>query len=185
MGIHIGRPSQAKFDWTDEAVEKIRAYLASGLTASQIAAALGPGVTRNSVIGKCHRDRIALKPPHRSTTGHLSTPKVTPIVGPAPATREFKPARKAIEAKRVIVPATTEERRGAFQFRGDGVSIVALRSADCRWPLGEVLSDEFEYCGRPRDVDVTCPYCADHARLAYAPLASKSTQEQQQQRRAQ
>jgi len=40
--------------WTDERVEKLKELWAEGLSASQIAKALG-GVTRNAVIGKVHR----------------------------------------------------------------------------------------------------------------------------------
>ena len=40
--------------WTDERVETLKKLWAEGLSASQIAAALG-GVTRNAVIGKVHR----------------------------------------------------------------------------------------------------------------------------------
>src|SRR5262245_14999204 len=39
--------------WTSERVEQLRAYVAAGLTCSQIA--LEIGVTRNAVIGKIHR----------------------------------------------------------------------------------------------------------------------------------
>ncbi|MEM1382334.1 MAG: GcrA family cell cycle regulator [Pseudomonadota bacterium] len=40
--------------WTDERVEKLKELWAEGMSASQIAKALG-GVTRNAVIGKVHR----------------------------------------------------------------------------------------------------------------------------------
>ena len=41
--------------WTDERVELLKKLWSQGLSASQIAAELGGGVTRNSVIGKVHR----------------------------------------------------------------------------------------------------------------------------------
>ncbi|HVP83788.1 MAG TPA: GcrA family cell cycle regulator, partial [Rhizomicrobium sp.] len=40
--------------WTDERVEQLKNLWTEGLSASQIARALG-GVTRNAVIGKVHR----------------------------------------------------------------------------------------------------------------------------------
>ena len=40
--------------WTDERVEKLKELWGEGMSASQIAKALG-GVTRNAVIGKVHR----------------------------------------------------------------------------------------------------------------------------------
>ena len=41
--------------WTDERVELLKKLWNQGLSASQIAAELGGGVTRNAVIGKVHR----------------------------------------------------------------------------------------------------------------------------------
>lgn len=41
--------------WTDERVEKLRKLWNEGLSAAQIAAELGGGLSRNAVIGKIHR----------------------------------------------------------------------------------------------------------------------------------
>ena len=41
--------------WTDDRVDHLRELWSKGLSASQIAAQLGDGVTRNAVIGKAHR----------------------------------------------------------------------------------------------------------------------------------
>ena len=38
------------------------------------------------------------------------------------------------------------------------VTIVELKEAMCRWPLGDPASSEFRYCGSPR----SGPYCAYH-----------------------
>src|SRR5690606_23957651 len=43
--------TERNMTWTDERVERLRKLWADGLTASQIASALG-GVSRNAVIGK-------------------------------------------------------------------------------------------------------------------------------------
>ena len=45
--------------WTDERVELLKKLWTEGLSASQIAAELGGGVTRNAVIGKVHRLNLA------------------------------------------------------------------------------------------------------------------------------
>ena len=41
--------------WTDERVETLRKLWLDGKSASQIAAELSNGITRNAVIGKVHR----------------------------------------------------------------------------------------------------------------------------------
>ncbi len=45
--------------WTDEHVELLRKLWNEGLSASQVAAELGGGITRNAVIGKIHRLGLA------------------------------------------------------------------------------------------------------------------------------
>ena len=47
--------TDAGITWTDERVELLKKLWSDGLSASQIAAELGDGVTRNAVIGKVHR----------------------------------------------------------------------------------------------------------------------------------
>jgi GcrA cell cycle regulator len=53
--------------WDDQKVEKLRIYWARGYTASEIARALGEGVTRNSVIGKAHRLKLAARAPSKKS----------------------------------------------------------------------------------------------------------------------
>ena len=45
-------------NWSDDRVEQLKSLWTEGLSASQIARALG-GVTRNAVIGKVHRLGLA------------------------------------------------------------------------------------------------------------------------------
>ncbi|MCK5041396.1 MAG: hypothetical protein KAR62_03845 [Sphingomonadales bacterium] len=48
--------------WTEERIAKLSALWDKGLSASQIAAELGEGVTRNAVIGKAHRLELKSRP---------------------------------------------------------------------------------------------------------------------------
>src|SRR3954470_7380072 len=47
--------TDAGMTWTDERVELLAKLWSEGLSASQIAAEIGGGVSRNAVIGKVHR----------------------------------------------------------------------------------------------------------------------------------
>ena len=47
-----------QMNWSDERVDQLKSLWTEGLSASQIARALG-GVTRNAVIGKVHRLGLA------------------------------------------------------------------------------------------------------------------------------
>ena len=78
-------------NWTDDRVEQLKNLWTEGLSASQIARALG-GVTRNAVIGKVHRLGLAGRAsPSRSDRPRLPiAPKVSmrSHVPPAPIVEE-------------------------------------------------------------------------------------------------
>ena len=71
--------------WTDERVELLSKLWLDGRSASQIAAELGLGVTRNAVIGKVHR------------LGLAGRPKATAPVVPTPNRAKAKPAPRSRE----------------------------------------------------------------------------------------
>ncbi|MEX1147293.1 MAG: GcrA family cell cycle regulator [Sphingomonadales bacterium] len=48
--------------WTDERIQRLKDLWEKGLSASQIAADLAEGVTRNAVIGKAHRMGLSSRP---------------------------------------------------------------------------------------------------------------------------
>ncbi len=50
------------------------------------------------------------------------------------------------------------------------VTIVDLKEAMCKWPLGDPTSSEFRYCGAGA---ATAPYCSYHAKLAYQPTQER------------
>src|SRR5208283_703746 len=54
-----GSRMEALMSWTEERVELLRKLWGDGLSAAQVAAELGPGITRNAVIGKIHRLGLA------------------------------------------------------------------------------------------------------------------------------
>jgi GcrA cell cycle regulator len=59
------------------------------------------------------------------------------------------------------------------------VTIVELKEAMCRWPLGDPTSAEFRYCGSPTHAG---PYCRYHGGLAYQP-ADQRRRERDRERR--
>ena len=81
--------------WTDERVENLKKLWSDGLSASQIAAALG-GITRNAVIGKVHRLGLS---------GRAKAPSSS-----APRQRKARPPGHVFRAMR---PATMRTLRGA------------------------------------------------------------------------
>lgn len=178
--------NEATMSWTDERVEQLKQHWLEGLSASTIASLLGHGLTRNAVIGKVHRLGLA---------GRAKTPSSTPA-RPRPsvsqATAHRQPAPRAPAAPRIMrgatalavaAPAVVEPEPETFESvvlpMSLRVTIVELKEAMCRWPLGDPSSPEFRYCGSPA---LGGPYCAHHAALAYQP-ANERRRERDRDRR--
>ena len=96
-----------KMPWTDDRVEQLKRMWSEGLTASQIAARIGQGVTRNAVIGKVHRlglsGRVAKvraprpKPPRKIYEPNLAARSSGLTVSGATALKpQFRPQPKPL-----------------------------------------------------------------------------------------
>lgn len=154
--------------WTDERVELLRKLWNEGLSASQVAAELGAGITRNAVIGKIHRLGLA----ERAKTVVSTRPRVAKAPRQPPAPRigggvagnvalAFAPPAPVVARPRpveeeVVIPMS------------ERVTLMELRESVCRWPMGDPTTPEFRFCGGPSPVGGG-PYCAYHARIAYQP----------------
>src|ERR1700759_100128 len=135
-------------NWSDDRVEQLKTLWTEGLSASQIARALG-GVTRNAVIGKVHRLGLAGRgSPSRSARPPLpSAPKVSmcSYVPPAPIVEED--------------PLILDD--------GSHATVLTINDRMCPWPIGHPSENEFHFCGRnPKSGS---PYGEAHARKAYQP----------------
>ena len=165
--------------WTDEIVEQLKQHWTDGKSASQIASLLGNGLTRNAIIGKVHRLGLA----GRAKTPGANVPRPRRLP-PPPAHRMAGPQRLASAAPRMMRGATAlaiapqvlaevEEER-AFESvvvpMSLRVTILELKEAMCRWPLGDPSSAEFRYCGSPK---TSGPYCGYHGGLAYQPVQER------------
>lgn len=157
--------------WTDDRVELLTKLWAEGLSASQIAGRLG-GVTRNAVIGKVHRlglsgratsSRSSAARPRRA---HVPRTNRTPSL--SFGTRGNTALKPSFETELQTAPAPIMELVIPLNERA---SILTLKEAMCRWPIGDPTEEEFHFCGRKKDGST--PYCEHHARMAYQPAQSR------------
>ena len=137
--------------WTDERVDKLKKLWAEGLSASQIARALGD-VTRNAVIGKVHRLGLS----GRATTTRVDRPRTVAVRRP-PRPRLIVPQAETVEEAKLPT--------------GEFATVMTVKEGMCKWPIGDPSSDEFHFCGNPTSGGL--PYCAAHARMAYQPSQSR------------
>ena len=167
-----------KLPWTDERVELLKKMWAEGLSASQIAAKLAGGVTRNAVIGKVHRmglsgrvTRTRVSTPRTRKTREPSLPGRPSSANsslPASANAYRTVGNAALRAAPAIKPEPMHEPvpiRVADIPEGERVTILMLSDKTCRWPIGDPSHADFCFCGKsPRDGS---PYCPGHSAIAY------------------
>jgi len=170
--------------WTDERVELLRQLWLDGRSASQISAQLGHGVTRNAVIGKVHR--LGLAGRAKAPTSTASPPRAAsaPRMSARPASSS---ARTAVRGATALALSSEPalDTRPVFQEEDVvipmslRVSIIDLKEAMCRWPLGDPTSADFRYCGSPA---ASGPYCAHHGKLAYQPVQDRRRERERERR---
>lgn len=94
--------------WTDERIDTLKTMWEKGMTASQIAEALG-GVSRNAVIGKAHRLGLQARPsPVKPNDGEAKAalaPKAAKPAAPKPAPAAPAPAPVAEPVARAAASA--------------------------------------------------------------------------------
>lgn len=154
-----GRKNAATANWTQERVEKLADLWKAGLSCSLIAKELGDGATRNSVIGKVHRLKLA----GRVTAEQLARgPAPHSGRGPDRKVRVTKALRIALGKPLKLAPLkkAKEKPRGEAWEPIPGfapVSLLDLEPGQCRWPVGSDGTHTF--CGATVGHG---PYCPHH-----------------------
>ncbi|MDB5513149.1 MAG: GcrA cell cycle regulator [Enterovirga sp.] len=160
--------------WTDDRVEMLSKLWGEGLSASQIAAALGGGVTRNAVIGKVHR--LGLSGRAKAGPGvaqRTAKPRAAGVPGAAPVAPEALRVAPR-DADQFTRPALSADQRWGEETalpESERVSILDLRDSMCRWPLGDPSKPDFAFCGARAVTGL--PYCGHHCRIAYQPATER------------
>ncbi len=160
--------------WTDERIALLTKLWTDGLTASQIALALGEATTRNAVIGKAHRLGLSGRPspvrtprPVRIAAARpskprpLSRPERLPHLAPTHDSNRARPQEVALRpiAPPIEIPP------------GPGVTLLKVTDKMCKWPIGHPGDASFRFCGGSSREG--SPYCEGHAQMAYQPMPSK------------
>ena len=120
--------------WDDQRVEKLRIYWDKGYTASEIAKLLGEGVTRNSVIGKAHRCRLAARAPSKKSKSPKKQDATSNL-----NKQERHISRKSRFKSLLLNSSFESENPKKLEELGDN---------HCRFPLGHPDQEDFYFCGR-------------------------------------
>jgi GcrA cell cycle regulator len=149
--------------WDDDRVAKLVKLHAEGLSCSQIATALGHGITRNAVIGKVSRLNLPKRDGERAKLINRRTRKSQGSVWGMSMKQAAKLKERAAKApapppEAYVEPITNETPTRTF---------ATLERGECRWPIGDPKSEAFGYCGCKAVPGQS--YCTGHRLRAYTP----------------
>lgn len=139
--------------WNDERVQQLRDLAAKGLTASQIMKELPFHVSRNSVIGKMHREDIQIKSGRNCNATRIRGRTTAPVKKDggracAPAVQTFADESRSASS---LWPARTVP---AERPTNDPLPFVEIAGGrrNCMFPLGgvdETTGPDMMCCGAP------------------------------------
>jgi GcrA cell cycle regulator len=143
--------------WTEEREQRLRELWGKGHTASQIAEMLGGDITRNAVIGKVHRLKLAARV----------------------ASKQSKSPRKQDAASGLNKQEGYISRKSKFKsllldknFEVENPKkLEELSDKNCRWPIGHPDEENFYFCGRNPVKGFS--YCKLHVLYAFQPKNQK------------
>jgi GcrA cell cycle regulator len=162
-----------RLSWTQAQVQELWQRWSSGAPASQIARDLGRGISKNAVLAKIRRLRLARRRMHdrrpsaRSTIRAIAFDAIPGRLRPRSldSNREQRGSPKwVIEAK----PYADDPGADADIPPAQRRSLLELNDQTCKWPVGDPVTPDFFYCGAPADHGR--PYCGHHCLRAYRPL---------------
>lgn len=145
--------------WPDEKVAKLKEMHAANAAYGVIANALG--VTRNAVCGKIKR--LGMSVPMSVRFGPEFKSKRQQKPGWVRFKAKVRPERVALFEKFPVADPSLD-----LESRTDlSCEIVGLTQENCHWPVGDVGSESFFFCGQ--EAIKGRPYCGAHCRIAYEP----------------
>jgi GcrA cell cycle regulator len=153
-------------DWTPELIERLRHLWREGVPAAKIARLFDNGATKNSIIGKAHRLKLALRhmPPgtHLRGVRHSTKPrKARPSRAKAPleASLPHPVPEPPPPLPRPPPPPKPRLKPGTF-------TLLDLRPHECRWPTNSPeRGGLYLFCGFPAEEG---SYCREHAGVGFS-----------------
>ena len=142
--------------WTLAREKKLRGLWKKGHSASQIANILGD-TTRNAVIGKAHRLKLAARAIAKGSAAKNNYQK-NQNQTPKPEKLSRKAKFKSLLLDKNFEPENPK-------------TLEELNEVTCRWPIGHPDEKEFYFCGR--NPEKYFPYCKLHILYAFQPKNAK------------
>jgi GcrA cell cycle regulator len=144
--------------WTQDKEQKLKELWEKGHTASQIAEILGD-TTRNAVIGKAHRLKLAARAPSKkSQSAKKDASSLDNQIKEEKQTISRKSRFKSLLLDKNFEPENPK-------------TLEELDNNNCRWPIGHPDEKNFYFCGR-KPIEGFA-YCKLHVLYAFQPKNPK------------
>ena len=145
--------------WNEDREQRLRDFWEKGYTASQIAEMLGEGTTRNAVIGKAHRLKLAA----RVASKQSKSPKKQDTARASDLNKQERHISKKNRFRSLLLDKSfPPENPKQLEELGD---------KNCRWPIGHPDEENFYFCGRNPVEGFS--YCKLHVLYAFQPKGQK------------
>ena len=143
--------------WTEEREQRLRKLWEKGYTASQIAEMLGGDTTRNAVIGKAHRLKLAARVASKQSKSPKKQDEASNL------NREERYISRKSKFKSMLLDKNFEVENPK--------KLEELSDKNCRWPIGHPDEENFYFCGRNPVEGFS--YCKLHVLYAFQPKNQK------------
>lgn len=165
-------------NWTDKKIEKLKKLWEKGLSTAEIGKKLD--FSKNAIVGKVHRLGLSNR-----TSPIKSTPKIvkknTEVLSETKTKSSVKKTLKPVETSLKTVkkePSYVAKNESANISKvslknkktSSGLSLLELTSDLCCWPIDDINSENFHFCGKK--VFKNKPYCLEHCAIAYTNSAT-------------
>lgn len=182
-------------NWNDGAIATLKTMWAAGFSHGDIMPHI-PGATRSSIAGKIMRLKLPVPDRKNSPQQVRRQYAMVPRPASAPSAQPSAPRRRhnltrlqatanrhdpsarrnptnSLAEKIAIAEAEPglSPRLMGEKPDGTGIKFIDLERGQCKWPKGDPISEDFEFCGHKALTDM--PYCAHHSRIAYSPAADR------------
>jgi GcrA cell cycle regulator len=140
--------------WTDQRNEELRGYFEAKMSASEMAAKMGNGLTRSAILGKCHR--LGLKRGHKEIYRKPSDPRQA---RKKPTNRyATRGGAYSVETKPGAPPPET-----IVDLAPLNIPLADIRALQCRWVSSE---QPVLFCGHSALVG---SWCEAHRLVVFKP----------------
>jgi len=163
------RCSSDSFDWNCDTVAQLTSLWTEGVSTAEIGRRLG--ISKNAVVGKCHRLNLPARPSPIQKEGARKPP--APARPRCPGLAELQNRKGNTHVLAAVRGASLPARldpagsepllQTAREMITDPAAVLGRQP--CSWPLGEPGTRAFRFCDAPTEAGR--PYCPEHCGVAY------------------